>query len=371
MGLLTGGSAVTAGSAVLFDLHPKETRSELFGRDSELDFIRRQVTAGNWVVISGQRGIGKTSLIKVALRELEGDGFKVIYINLRGVNSLKGLLSMLVNELSRSRVNLSLRMSLNFMIGSLGLTVRGGRRVASSLLELLLSIGDRTIIGLDEVQELSRVSGQFLKILGNVFSSNPRVTFMFTGSYIGLTKVLLNPGPDSPLYGRPPVEVKLRPFNSDESREFLRRGFEEVGMSFSRYDEVIDKVDGVVGWLTLFGNYHAIRGLSFEDALRATVEEGGRIMVNELEHFLEDKANKALYVAIIQALRVANRWGDLKAAVSAMLGEEVGDREFTNALNALVNYNFIEKRGKGEYTVTDPLLRQINLTPLLRRVRFQ
>jgi hypothetical protein len=142
-------------------------------------------------------------------------------------------------------------------------------------------------------------------------------------------------------------------------------------MSFSRYDEVIDKVDGVVGWLTLFGNYHAIRGLSFEDALRATVEEGGRIMVNELKHFLEDKANKALYVAIIQALRVANRWGDLKAAVSAMLGEEVGDREFTNALNALVNYNFVEKRGKGEYTVTDPLLRQINLTPLLRRVRFQ
>jgi hypothetical protein len=54
-----------------------------------------------------------------------------------------------------------------------------------------------------------------------------------------------------------------------------------------------------------------------------------------------------------------------------MLGEEMGDREFTNALNALVNYNFIEKRGKGEYTVTDPLLRQINLTPLLRRVRFQ
>jgi len=109
VGLLTGGSAVTAGSAVLFDLHPKETRSELFGRDSELDFIRRQVTAGNWVVISGQRGIGKTSLLKVALRELEGDGFKVVYINLRGVNSLKGLLSMLVNELSRSRVNLSLR----------------------------------------------------------------------------------------------------------------------------------------------------------------------------------------------------------------------------------------------------------------------
>jgi AAA+ ATPase superfamily predicted ATPase len=352
---------------VLFDLHPKESRDELFGRDSELEFVRRQVLAGNWVVIGGQRGIGKTSLLKVALREFEGDGFRAVYVNLRGVNSLRDLLSLLVNEINRSRINLGLRVSLNFVVGSLGVSVRSGRRVMNSLLELLLSISDRTVIGLDEVQELSRVGGQFLKILGNVFASNPRVSFIFTGSYVGLMRTLLNPGPDSPLYGRPPVEVRLRPLGDDEAREFLRRGFEEAGVAFNRYDEVISRIDGIIGWLTLFGNYHAIRGLGFEDALRMTMEEGGKIMLSELEHFLEDKVNKALYIAVLQALKVVSRWSEIKSAVSAILGVEVGDRELVNALNSLVGYNFVERRGRGEYGIADPILRQVDMVPLLRR----
>ncbi|GAB6948105.1 hypothetical protein JCM16161A_22350 [Vulcanisaeta sp. JCM 16161] len=47
-----------------FDLHPKEVR------DEEVEYVKRQVRAGNWVVISGQRGIGKTSLMRVVINEL-------------------------------------------------------------------------------------------------------------------------------------------------------------------------------------------------------------------------------------------------------------------------------------------------------------
>ena len=68
---------------MLFNLHPKEHRDELFGRDSEVEYIKRQVRAGNWVIIGGQRGIGKTSLLKVVLNELSRDGLKTIYINVR------------------------------------------------------------------------------------------------------------------------------------------------------------------------------------------------------------------------------------------------------------------------------------------------
>lgn len=220
---------------MLFDLHPKETRGELFGRDEEVEYVKRQVRAGNWVIIGGQRGIGKTSLMKVVLNELSREGFRAIYVNARGgVTTLRDLLMMLINEINRSRLKLRLNVSLNFIVGSAGITLsRGGSRVFNSLLELLLSIDEDTVIGLDEVQELSRVSGQFLRILGNVFMSNPRVSFIFTGSYIGLVKTLLKPNPESPLYGRPPVEVKLRPFNDELSREFLRRGFKESGVNLT------------------------------------------------------------------------------------------------------------------------------------------
>ena|GEM_PF-4622111 len=45
----------------------------------------------------------------------------------------------------------------------------------------------------------------------------------------------------------------------------------------------------------------------------------------------------------------------------------VGDRELMNALNSLVGYNFVERRGRGEYGIADPILRQVDMVPLLRR----
>ncbi|WP_292000190.1 AAA family ATPase [Caldivirga sp.] len=164
---------------MLFNLHPKEHRDELFGRDSEVEYIKRQVRAGNWVIIGGQRGIGKTSLLKVVLNELSRDGLKTIYINVRGINTLRDLLSLLINELNKHKISLRLSLSLNFILGSAGITLSRGSRVFNSLLELLLSINEETVIGLDEVQELSRVSGQLIKILGNVFTGNPKVSFIF------------------------------------------------------------------------------------------------------------------------------------------------------------------------------------------------
>lgn len=178
---------------------------------------------------------------------------------------------------------------------------------------------------------------------------------------------MLKPGPDSPLYGRSPAEVRLRPFSDELSREFLDRGFRELGVRFNAFDFVINRLDGVVGWLTLFGNYHGVRGLGLEDALRATVNEGVGIMVSELEHFLEGRVNKALYLAILSALRFVSRWKDIKFAVETKLGAEVGDREFVNALEALVNYNFVERVGEGVYRLADPLLREIDYDALIRR----
>jgi hypothetical protein len=46
-----------------------------------------------------------------------------------------------------------------------------------------------------------------------------------------------------------------------------------------------------------------------------TVEEGGKIMLSELEHFLEDKVNKALYIAVLQALKVVSRWSEIKSGI--------------------------------------------------------
>ncbi len=188
-----GGSAAEGG--MLFGLSPKMSRRELFGRDAELEVIKAQAAAGNWVVVAGQRMMGKTSLVKVALSELGREGFKSIYVNLMGIKSLRGLMQRL-EEAWRGALE-GIDASINLSLGPIHVDVR--RRAArDSLLSFLLSIDEDTVIALDEVQELSPVAPQLLRVLGNVFASNPRIRFIFTGSYMGLMKMLIDADPDSP-----------------------------------------------------------------------------------------------------------------------------------------------------------------------------
>ncbi|WP_291767074.1 AAA family ATPase [Caldivirga sp. UBA161] len=349
---------------MLFSLYPKESRGELFGRDEELDYIKRQVHAGNWIIVTGQRMIGKTSIVKVALNELSSEGFRAMYINLQGVNSLKTLLHLMINEANKSMLFKDIDASVNLTIGPLGITVKRGARPMTTLLEYLLSIKRDTVIALDEVQELAAASPQLLKIMGNVHSSNPRIHFILTGSYVGLVKALLEPSSTSPLYGRPPVEVKLRPFTQDQSKAFLMRGFSELGVNFNEYERVISELDGITGWLTLFGNLHGVRGLSIDDALNRVIEDGAKIMVSELNNFLKGRVNRRLYLAVLEALRHVDRWIDIKAYVSYLIRQEVDDRVLANALTALIKYNLIEKYGEGRYRLIDPILKGIRFMDL-------
>ena len=87
---------------MLFSLKPKESRSELFGRDEELRELHRLVKF-EWVVIVGRRMTGKTSLLKTFLREVGG-----VYVNLMGVSSIQGLALELMKTLREFKVELDI-----------------------------------------------------------------------------------------------------------------------------------------------------------------------------------------------------------------------------------------------------------------------
>lgn len=75
---------------------------------------------------------------------------------------------------------------------------------------------------------------------------------------------------------------------------FSEEEWRSWNISFDKEDEVVKKLDGVVGWLTLFGNFYAVRKMSFETSMSSTIEEGKKIMIDEFKQFLEDKSNKQL-----------------------------------------------------------------------------
>ena len=102
----------------MFDLHPKEDRKELFGRDKEIDYAISQLLSKNWLAIGGQREIGKTSFMKVIISEMKKNyGFKGIYVNLRGVRNLSSLLKVILSEINNSKPSFKVAVKLNFIIG--------------------------------------------------------------------------------------------------------------------------------------------------------------------------------------------------------------------------------------------------------------
>ena len=66
-----GGKYLRGLSLPLFNLNPKESPKELFGREKELKELIDLIKAKRWVAVLGPRMVGKTSLLKVASTELK------------------------------------------------------------------------------------------------------------------------------------------------------------------------------------------------------------------------------------------------------------------------------------------------------------
>jgi AAA+ ATPase superfamily predicted ATPase len=374
LGLLLKGVKYLRGlSLSLFSLNPKESASELFGRESEIDEFVGLVKAGRWVALLGPRMVGKTSLIKVANARLEKNGVRAVYVNLWGAKGTQGLLNALARGLNDEKgilqkIRGAAERIEGISIGPGGVSISVSKRPMATMWDLLATIGKQAgecVIELDEVQELSVISGHLLKLLANIFNTYRNVVFVFTGSMFGLMRTLLEPASTSPLYGRSPAKLYLKPFDIENSTEFLRKGFQQCGES-AKGDLIgaaVERLDGIPGWLTLYGNNVAVRKLSHKKALEETVSEGVKIVRDELEHFLEGRDRNA-YLATLKATATSARWNEIREAIRIRQGSTVNDGTVRNTLESLKAGMMIEETD-GTYRVIDPMLRTLLLSQTL------
>lgn len=353
---------------MLFDIVPKSSPKTLFGRDEELANLIRLINARRWVTVLGPRMVGKTSLIRAANEKLGGP---TVYVNLWGARGIHGLLDALVQSLNASKgltqkiVDATARID-GLSIGPGGLSVTVAKRPLNTFWNLLDMLGRQNkslVIELDEVQELSAVSGPLLKLLANIFNSHPGIVFVFSGSMFGLIRTLLHPSSSkSPMYGRPPAELYLHRFTAQRAQAFLEAGYREYGVSPTGDPygkEVESKIDGIPGWLTLYGNYVAVERLSPKEALRKTIEQGRRVASEELEHFLEGR-DRMLYLAALLAAANPATWSEVKEGIEARRGTSVADSTVNNVLTNLAGGMLLEHEG-GRYQVVDPILKNLLL----------
>ncbi len=359
-----------------FDLRPKNSRENLYDRESELNALLESIDRCRpLILLLGLRRTGKTSLLNVALRESRAPS---VIVDCRVFEEKNSISHREFLEYFVQRINgllnkhRSLARFFEYISGIelSGLHIelkkpRGGELLLSQILESLdrwaRDNNECVIIGLDEAQELVKLRGiRLLPVIAHAYDYLRNTMIIVTGSQIGFTNRFLRlDNPDSPLYGRARVNIVLKPFSHEQSIEFLEKGFNEYDMHPSRdvLEEVVEKLGGIPGWLTMYG-YHAVINREYNgQLLERILEEASRIVLKEYKNFLETRPLAAKrYTIILKAVAEGyNEWSKIKRYLELEEGKKISDSIFTQLLRNLVDAGFLEKTSKG-YRIPDPVL---------------
>lgn len=338
-----------------FSPAPKKRKEDFFNMEEELEMFQKNLGLGKFIVVSGLRRYGKTSLILTALNS---QGLDYIFVDCRllptGMFSLNDFIFLLEDELNRRSWAKRLLKNVDGVEVS-GLRLRFRRRDRTLLLNVIEKL-EHKILVIDEAQELRRTNYRFDSLLAYIYD-HIDLKVVISGSQVGLLyKFLRVEDPEAPLYGRPYLEVKLKRLNVQKSREFLERGFEQEGLNVSStlIDEAVNRFDGIIGWLTYFGYSYARSRRTVEEV----VEKASKMSVNELKHAIEVYGlGKKRYIETLKIVASSDglRWSEIKRALEARMGK-IPNNTLSNILENLVNQGFLEKANEG-YSITDPILK--------------
>jgi len=348
---------------LLFDINPKTRREDFYNRERELEELRRGLELDErFIVIYGIRRIGKSSLLNILLTETKSP---YIILDIKKIYFEHGSIPrtiFLKNFLDRFVKQTGMLESLGFRIKDVFGRIKGIQLMeigveinpvsTPSITDIFERIDDwcskkqkRFIIALDEAQYLRFGGGiRYDGIIAWAVDNLPNITFILTGSEIGMLRDFLKmDDAQAPLYGRYRREIALERFSREESIDFLRKGFNELKINVSKreLDEVVDKLDGIVGWLTYYGYYRGIRKIPHREALTKVFEEGTKIIMSELEKLITPSRKR--YLAILEAVsHGVSRFNEIKAYVYMRTGP-INNARLTTLIKNLLKYNYLEK----------------------------
>lgn len=350
-----------------FSLGVKSRREDFYDMEDELFRLESELRSpiSRMVVVKGIRRTGKSSLMRVALSELDLPHI-LIDLRLGGSFSPDDIYSYFSEEL---RKLLERREGVRRFISRIKELEIAGFRIEihrKSLLTFGKLVGalnkwassEETylVMAFDEAQDLRLMKG-FSRLLAHIYDYEDRIKLLLAGSEVGLLDRLLGSrDPSSPMFGRAYAEIMLERFSREKSLDFLRKGFEEVGMRppERELEEAVERLDGIVGWLTHYG-YHRMRE-DHKRALNRTLEEGISLAAQELRNFLYTRGiARKRYLEVLKIIVNPSRWSEIKRGLATALGIKISDKQVSTYLKELVGYGFVEER-EGLYSIADPLL---------------
>ncbi len=276
------------GGKVIFTEKPRDSIENIYDRLDEINKIKNVINTGDWLALLGPGMIGKTSMAKAILNEYK-KSYDTIYIDLTGIKSSYDAINRIFNSIPMNIID---KFKDNFDISGIkimGNSIKfnkkfGNTNVIESLFKLLSK--KKTIIVLDEFQELSFGVNHFINMLHNLMMENKNIIFIFTGSSIGLMKTLLEQEGKNPLAGRNPIKIVLEPWNRNIAFNYLKSGLINcnVNINEDEINEAINEIGTITGWLNFYGKRRCIE--NHNEALSESINEGVKVAKYELNDII-------------------------------------------------------------------------------------
>lgn len=358
---------------MLFDIRPKSSRNELYGREKELDQLLDSLRSETpLVVLLGVRRVGKTSLMKTALSELDTP---YLYLDMRRLEEegyskvvLYGILADEMNKLNsrQMRVTETLKLVRGVQIAGSGFELDWSQKTPllstffESLDQLMKKRKTSLIVAVDEAQLLKNMVGgkgklDFRSLIAYAYDNLPRIKFLLTGSEVGLLMDFIGlENPKSALYGRDREEILLGRFDRAKSIGFLESGFSERGMTADPeiLSHAVDSLDGIVGWLTLYGSMSSRLKRVSRDAIQQVLDTAKETVKIELDPIFRRSRYYKLVLISLSSGGGAH-WSKIKRDISSWIKRPVSDTQVSNTLHTLCQLSILDYNNE-LYSIIDP-----------------
>ncbi|MDI6820305.1 MAG: ATP-binding protein [Candidatus Hodarchaeaceae archaeon] len=351
---------------MLFDPEPKKDKKDFYNREAELQELLESIKREKFVVIQGIRRLGKSSLLNVALAESK---HPFVRLDLREVYFTYGSVSKfhLYRALSQELSKLSrIHRFTSWLEKVRGVKIAGfeiqldWREKGASLTDIFRAMdgwasarGEKVVIAIDEAQYL-RLAGRtrYDGLLAWAIDNLGNLVFALTGSQVGVLQDFLGTeDPRAPLYGRHARIIELGRLSHEQAMDFLKEGFKEAGVKHPDLGEVVDALDGLIGWLTLYGYTYVSEGKAELDRF---LKMAAKLAAEESKKILRWSDR---YQTVLRAVAGgALKWSEIRERASVKLGP-ISKSDLTYLLDKLVRYGYLERLQNGSFVIPDPVIR--------------
>jgi hypothetical protein len=145
-------------------------------------------------------------------------------------------------------------------------------------------------------------------------------------------------------------------FSAREAEDFLTRGFQQIGVAAPSevVHYAVQNLDGVAGWLTLFGTRCRDKHSCSKQIADEVVSEAGRLAREEAVKLTMVSRRYGVILNFLAGVRSAS-WVQIKGVIEAKEGHSVTNAAVSNLLSTLVKAGLVGK-ADGKYAIVDALL---------------